>query len=208
MHDQLERYWQELAGMAFAMPSDGLADAAEMLLDCYGRGGTVFVVGNGGSASTATHFACDLAKGTRTEGAPPFRVVALTDNAALMTAWANDTSYERVFAEQLAALVRPGDTLVAISASGQSPNVLLAAEVARGADAATIALTGAGGGQLGRLADLVVETPAGLIEQVEDLHLIMAHSLCVVLRSRMRAAAEAATLEPAPLALQVVEATA
>ncbi len=190
--------------MATAMPADGLAEAAERLLDCCWRGGTVFVVGNGGSASTASHFACDLAKGTRTAGAPAFRVVALTDNAALMTAWANDTSYERVFAEQLAVLVRPGDTLVAISASGESPNVLLAAEVARGAGATTIALTGAGGGRLGHLADLVVPTPEGLIEQVEDLHLVMAHSLCVVLRSRLRAAAGAA-LEPATLVLQEVE---
>jgi D-sedoheptulose 7-phosphate isomerase len=186
MRDDLERYWRELAGMAQTMPFDALARAADVLFDCYIRGGTIYVLGNGGSAATASHFACDLAKGTRTNGVPTFRVVALTDNAALMTAWANDTSYERVFAEQLAALVRPGDVVVAISASGASPNVLLAVEVAKQAGAATVAMTGPIGGRLRELADVAILTPEGSIEQVEDLHLAMSHSLCVALRVRVR----------------------
>src|ERR687885_1725045 len=156
MRDQLERYWKDLAAMARRMPMGALAEVAEVLLDCYQRGGTVFVLGNGGSAATASHFACDLGKGTRSPGAPPFRVVALTDNAALMTAWANDTSYDRVFAEQLVALVRPGDIVVAISASGESPNVLLAAQAANDAGALTIALTGPKPCRLHDLADFIV----------------------------------------------------
>ncbi len=187
MRDQLERYWHDLAGMTREMPLDALAEVAGALLDCYERGATVFVLGNGGSAATATHFACDLGKGTRVEGTPPFRVVALTDNAALMTAWANDTSYDRVFAEQLTTLARPGDVVVAISASGESPNVLRAAEAGRAMGVTTIALTGPHPCSLHTLADLIVRSPAGTIEQVEDVHLAIAHSLCLSLRERLRA---------------------
>jgi D-sedoheptulose 7-phosphate isomerase len=195
MRDQLERYWKDLAAMARKMPMGALAEVANVLLDCYQRNGTVFVLGNGGSAATASHFACDLGKGTRNPGAPPFRVVALTDNAALMTAWANDTSYDRVFAEQLVALVRPGDVVVAISASGESPNVLRAAEAARELGAATVALTGPSVCRLHDLADFIVRAPTGTIEQVEDVHLAIGHSLCLALREQLQAAAEPLTGE-------------
>ncbi len=187
MRDDIERYCREMAGVARAMPLRAIARAADILLDGHRRGGTVFVLGNGGSAATASHFACDLAKGTRTPGLPAFRVVPLTDNVPLLTAWGNDTSYDRVFAEQLAALVRPGDVVVLISASGNSPNVLAAAEVARGARATTVAFSGRSGGRLARLADLTLRVPADAIEQVEDAHVIIAHSLCVALRARLRA---------------------
>jgi D-sedoheptulose 7-phosphate isomerase len=197
MREDIERYWYELAGVAHRMPFESLGEAAEELLACRARRGTVFVVGNGGSAATASHFACDLAKGTRTPGVPPFRVVALTDSVPLLTAWANDTSYDRVFAEQLATLVRPGDVVVAISASGNSENVLAVVEVAREGGATTIALTGATGGRLRRLVDVVVLVPAAPIEQVEDAHLAVAHSVCVALRTRLVAEAAAPALESA-----------
>ncbi len=103
----------------------------------------------------------------------------------LLTAWANDTSYERIFAEQLATLVRPADVLVAISASGNSSNVLAAARAAQQSGAITIALTGQPGGKLSRLANLAIRVPAQSIEQVEDAHLVIAHSLCVVLREQL-----------------------
>ena len=186
MRNEIERYWHALGQVACAMPLGLLESAAEVLLECHRRGGTVFVLGNGGSAATATHFVCDLAKGTRTDGLPAFRVLSLTDNVPLMTAWANDTSYDRVFAEQLSALVRPGDVVVVISTSGNSPNVLAATRVARQLGAATIALTGQSGGRLGRLAELTIRVPARSIEQVEDAHLAIAHSLCVALRAQLR----------------------
>ena len=185
MYDKIEHYWRTLTDVMLAMPFDAIARATEQLLDCYSRGSTVFLLGNGGSAATATHFACDLAKGTQAAKLPAFRVISLNDNISLLTAWANDTSYERVFAEQLAALVRPHDVLVAISASGNSPNVLEAARVARASDAITIALTGEAGGKLARLVDLAIRVPAQPIEQVEDAHLAIAHSICVVLRERL-----------------------
>ncbi len=186
MRNDIALYWGELGEMVAAMPVAAAARAAELLLDCHRRGGTVFLLGNGGSAATASHFACDLAKGTLAEGAPAFRVVPLTDNMPLMTAWANDTSYERVFAEQLASLVRAGDVVVLISASGNSPNVLAAARVARDAGAISIAWTGATGGKLAARCDLAIRVPSPSIEQVEDAHLMLAHSLCVALRARLR----------------------
>ncbi|HET7038189.1 MAG TPA: SIS domain-containing protein [Thermomicrobiaceae bacterium] len=185
MRGEIERYWRDLAKGMRLMPFAALEAAAALLLDCHQRGATIFLIGNGGSAATASHFACDLAKGVRAEGVAPFRVVALTDNVPLMTAWGNDTSYERVFAEQLATLARPGDGLVAVSASGNSPNILLAAHAAKAAGATTLALTGRTGGKLAPLADLAVRVPLDAIEQVEDAHVIIAHSLCVTLRAQL-----------------------
>lgn len=186
MHDEIGNYWKELAAIAATLPMRPLEHVAEILLDCYRRNGTVFVLGNGGSAATASHFVCDLAKGTRVPGTAPFRVVALTDNVPLMTAWSNDTSYERVFAEQLIMLARRGDVAVMISASGNSPNVLAAAAAARHCGVVTVALTGRPGGGLARMAEFVVRAPGQCMEQVEDVHLAMAHSLCVAIRARLQ----------------------
>ncbi|MBA3413746.1 MAG: SIS domain-containing protein [Chloroflexia bacterium] len=176
-------YWDDLAALARALDPVRLRAAAELLLETQARGRVVFMVGNGGSAATASHFACDLAKGTRGDGAPTFRVMALTDNAPLLTAWANDAGYERVFAEQLRSLARPGDLLVAISASGSSPNIVAAVEAARSLRTRTLALTGRDGGAIGPLADLVVRVPSDRIEIVEDAHMAIAHSLCVAARA-------------------------
>lgn len=199
MRIDLEQYWYELGRAMEAMPFGLLSEVADTLLDCHHRGGTVFIVGNGGSAATASHFACDLAKGTQTSGVPAFRVMPLTDNMPLITAWANDVGYEQVFAQQLATLARPGDVLVAISASGNSANVLEAARTARKYGLSTIALTGQTGGKLRRLADLTVRVPSRSIEQVEDAHLIIGHSLCVALRGRLRAEAEDRAILQAPV---------
>lgn len=201
--DTLSHYWRSLAGVLSAMPIAPLTRAADVLLDCHRRGATVFVLGNGGSAATASHFACDLAKGTRTEGIAPFRVIPLTDNMPLVTAWANDTSYERVFAEQLAALVRQGDVVVVISASGNSPNVLAAVETARLAGAFTVAMTGQTGGTLRRVADLTIRVPADPIEQVEDAHMVMAHSLCVAIRERLRVSSHDIAIGPRGVARSI-----
>ncbi len=186
MHTTTQRYWQGLVTAMQKMPFHLLEQMVETLSDCYQRGNTIFVLGNGGSAATASHFACDLAKGTRTPGLPAFRVISLNESVPQMTAWANDTSYERIFAEQLAALVRPDDLVIVLSASGNSPNVIAAAHEAHQNNAFVIALTGKTGGRLADLADLLIRVPAQSIEQVEDAHMAIAHSLCVVLRERLR----------------------
>lgn len=185
MRDQISTYLHDLAQATHKLSLGKVQSLMDTLLACHARGNTVFILGNGGSAATASHFACDLAKGARAPGLPAFRVVALTDNVPLLTAWGNDTSYDRVFAEQLAALARAGDVVICISASGNSPNVLAVPEVARQVGATTVALTGETGGKLGKLVDLVIRVPAQLIEQVEDAHLIIAHSVCVALRQQL-----------------------
>ena len=183
----LRRYWHDVGDMASAVDLQSLETAATMLLECQARGRVVFIAGNGGSAATASHFACDLGKGTRHNGPPTFRVVALTDNMPVLTAWANDNGYERIFAEQLRSLARAGDLVVLISASGNSPNILATAEEARTLGMASIGLTGRCGGSLAHMVDLAVRVPADQIEVVEDAHLVIAHSLCVAARERLRA---------------------
>jgi len=174
-----------LRGLPFAI-IDRVADA---LWRAYLEDRTVYVFGNGGSAALASHCACDLGKGTVVNGNRRFRVFALTDNVPLMTAWANDASYEDVFAEQLATLVDKDDIALAISGSGNSPNVLKALHVAREAGAFTIGLTGFQGGKMKALCDLCVIVPSDNMQVIEDLHVSVSHSVFSSLRSRMRAAA-------------------
>lgn len=182
----LTAYYDALARALRRLDVNSVVAVADLLFDCYLRGGTVFPIGNGGSAATASHFACDLTKGTYQDGLPRFRVMPLTDNVPLITAWGNDRNYECVFAEQLAALVRPDDVALLISASGNSPNILAAAQAARAAGARTVALTGPTGGKVGDLVDLVVTVDAGSMEAVEDGHSALCHSLCVALRHRLK----------------------
>lgn len=147
----------------------------------------VFVIGNGGSASTASHMACDLGKNTAMPGHPRFRVLALTDNMATFSALGNDLGYENVFAEQLANFVRKGDVLVAISTSGNSENVVRAVEMANSVGAVTIGFCGYGGGKLAALADIPLVVNNQCIEQVEDIHLILEHMLTMALRQAVQA---------------------
>ena len=149
------------------------------------RNRQVFIMGNGGSAATATHFVCDLGKNTRGEGWPPFRVFGLSDNMALFSAYANDEGYENVFAQQIASYVQPHDIVVGISTSGNSVNVLNAMTLAKQRKAITIGFTGFDGGQLGSMVAVHVHTPSHCIEQVEDTHLILQHLICSALHHRL-----------------------
>jgi D-sedoheptulose 7-phosphate isomerase len=138
---------------------------------------TVFFVGNGGSAATCSHFANDLVKACRKKGKPGFRAVSLTDNVSLLTALANDDGYEHVFTGQMPDLFRKGDMLVAISASGNSPNVIAAAQLARKLGGEVVGITGFDGGELRRISDCVLHVPSekGEYGPVEDAHMILDH---------------------------------
>lgn len=184
--NEITNHLVELRDALSLLDQETVALVGQELIRCYDRDATLYLLGNGGSAATASHFACDLTKGTRQEGLRRFRAIALTDNVPLLTAWGNDASFDLVFAEQLAALLRPGDAVLAITASGNSPNVLEAIETARRAGARAIAWTGATGGKVADLAELVVRVPARTIEQVEDGHMVLAHALTVYLRARLR----------------------
>lgn len=137
----------------------------------------IFVCGNGGSASTASHFVADMLKGASYGRKSRFRVLALTDSLSTITAYANDVSYDCVFAEQLKNHASPGDLVVCISGSGNSPNVLEAARYAREAGCRTIALTGRDGGKLAPLADLSICVGHPHMGRIEDLHLIVCHMI-------------------------------
>ena len=156
-----------------------------ILLRAREEGRTVFIIGNGGSAATASHMANDLNKGAAVAGQRRFRALALTDNVPLITAWANDTQYEQIFVEQMANFFHPGDVLIAISGSGNSPNIIAALEWARREGAVTIGLTGGNGGRLLGLVDCGLLVPSNRMEQIEDMHLVLAHAICVSLRNRI-----------------------
>src|SRR5437588_10211177 len=144
------RYFDSSIRVVAELPYTNIERIADVLYEAYREDRRVFLFGNGGSAALASHLACDLGKGTCLAGARErrFRVLALTDNIPLITAWANDTSYEQIFAEQLCNFIQPGDVAFGISGSGSSPNVLLALQVARELGATTIGLTGFKGGQM------------------------------------------------------------
>lgn len=165
---------------------------AETIWRGYEQGRTLFVFGNGGSAALASHFACDIGKGTVTDGRRRLKVLSLTDNVPLMTAWANDSRYEEIFAEQLNGLVEKGDLVLAISGSGNSPNVLRGLEVARQAGATTLVLTGFDGGKVKALADLCFVVPSNSMQHIEDVHLCSTHAIFTAVRNRMMQAQGAA----------------
>jgi len=156
---------------------DAMERVVSIILDAYRRNKHVYIVGNGGSATTATHFACDLSKATIVEGRARLRVTSLTDNIALLTAWANDTSYENVFAEQLCNLLNTGDVVIAISASGNSPNVLAAVEAARTLGATTVSFVGFKGGSLKDATDAAIHVQSDSYGVVEDCHLVLEHAI-------------------------------
>jgi D-sedoheptulose 7-phosphate isomerase len=182
----IRRYLDQVQHVLAELPMERVCEMVDVLLSANYVGSTVFVVGNGGSAATASHFAGDLAKGTITPGRPRFRVMALTDNVPLMTAWSNDFGYEDIFAEQLRSVIRRGDVLVAISGSGNSKNVLHAVDLASQVGGITVGLSGFAGGKLSTLVDVPVIVPCDCMEQIEDVHLTLCHLACSVLRERMR----------------------
>ena len=182
-------YFLGVGSVLRRLPFAVIDRVTDALWNAYLEGKTVYVFGNGGSAALASHCACDLGKGTTVNGNRRFRVLALTDNIPLMTAWANDASYDDIFAEQLTPFIDKGDIALAISGSGNSPNVLKALHVAREAGAFTIGLTGFQGGKMKPLCDLCVIIPSDNMQVIEDLHVSVNHSIFISLRSRMLEAA-------------------
>lgn len=180
------QYFAELQRTVASLSHDGINQIADTLLRAYELGRMLYLFGNGGSASLASHLACDLGKGTAyCNGGKRFRVLALTDSLPMLTAWANDSSYEDVFSEQLRNFVHSEDVAFAISGSGNSKNVLNALRVAREAGATTIGISGFQGGQMKSLCDICVVVPSTDMQIIEDLHVAVAHSIFRIVYSRM-----------------------
>lgn len=185
-------YFEQLTETAAKLPFAAIDRVADALLRAYEAGRMIYIFGNGGSAALASHFACDLGKGTINGHGKRFHVLALTDNVPLITAWANDSNYENIFAQQLSNFVRQGDIAFAISGSGNSPNVLRALQLARGAGATTIGLTGFQGGMMRELCDQCMIVPSDNMQIIEDLHLCSVHAVFTAIRRRICRPLEAA----------------
>ncbi|MBV9405545.1 MAG: SIS domain-containing protein [Acidobacteriaceae bacterium] len=155
-----------------------VAEAIEILKEARDRDRHIFVCGNGGSASTASHFVTDMVKGASYNRKERFRIMALTDSMPTITAYSNDVSYDCVFTEQLKNFAQAGDVLIAISGSGNSPNVVSAVEFANTIGCHTIALTGRDGGKLGAISKLQLRVAEPHMGRIEDAHLIICHMLC------------------------------
>jgi len=182
---KIREYISSLQETIDRLPIDLIEEVVDILHDARVSGNKIFIMGNGGSASTASHFVCDLAKNTRKDGWPHFKVIGLSDNMAIFSAYANDEGYENVFAQQLDNLIQSGDIVIGISASGNSSNVLNAMGVAKEYNTTTIGFTGFDGGELGKIVDLHIHIPNNNYGQIEDIHLMLEHMAVNALQDRV-----------------------
>jgi len=178
--DYIAKLRKTLAGLDVG----AIGQAAAWLKEARDKGRMVFVIGNGGSAAVASHLAVDLVKGASYGRPAKFKVMSLADNVPTVMAYVNDVGGEAVFVEQLRNFAGPGDVVIAISGSGDSPNVLAAVEYATGAGCKTIAMTRAGGGALGKMAGLVLAVPSDHMGRLEDGFMAMAHILAYAFMER------------------------
>ena len=188
-HDYLSEVSKTLDTMKKDLPGK-TRDIISVLTNARDSGKRIYTCGNGGSASTASHMASDLNKGSNRQDSPRFKAIALTDNVPAMSAWANDSSYEDIFVEQLKNHLEKGDVVVAISGSGNSPNILKAVHYANDIGATTIGLSGFDGGKLSKIAKISYVVPNNCMQQVEDIHLLIEHMLSLILRDSPECAAK------------------
>ncbi len=172
-----EDYRNQLIGTIQGLDLTQIDRAIEWLKEARSNNRHIFICGNGGSASTASHFACDIVKGASYNRQSRFRIMALTDSLPTLTAYSNDVGYECVFVEQLKNFAQPGDVLMALSGSGNSSNVLRAVEYANANGLKTIAMTGRDGGKLGPMAQLNIQASVPHMGRIEDAHMIACHMI-------------------------------
>jgi D-sedoheptulose 7-phosphate isomerase len=175
--DSIAKYQQDLADTIRDIDTGGVRQAVSLFSNARETGNTIFVCGNGGSAGSASHFVCDVLKGASFGREKKFRILSLNDNLPTLTAYSNDVGYDVVFAEQLKNFAKPGDVFLAISGSGNSPNVLRGMETATALGCKTIAMTGRDGGKLGPLAQLHLHVPNAHMGRIEDAHMAMCHMI-------------------------------
>jgi len=179
----IRNYLDTLKTVLDALDADRIGELIAVLMTAREYGNRIFFCGNGGSGSTAAHFATDLGKGTAECGKRTFKVIPLTEHQCTFSAYANDNGYESVFAEPLRALVERGDIVIGLSGSGNSRNVLAAMQVARAAGAVAVGFSGFDGGQLRGAVDLTIHAPVRRMDQSEDAHHIVMHLVCDCIRT-------------------------
>jgi D-sedoheptulose 7-phosphate isomerase len=180
-------YLKDLVNSIDKIPLDKIEKIVTVLKKAYSKKKHVFIMGNGGSAATASHFVCDLSKGTMVSGKKRFHVHGLTDNVPTMTAWSNDLSYEDIFKAQLENLVEKGDVVIVFTGSGNSPNILKAVKYSNSMGAVTVGFTGFDGGKLRSLAKISLIVPSKNMERIEDIHLILEHLIKLHLYEEIQA---------------------
>lgn len=185
MTENIRTYLDQVSSLVLQIPPDGIERITAIILGAYGSGRRIFVFGNGGGSATSAHFVCDLAKGTAMPGKPRLKAISLAENMPLITAWANDTDYTNTFGEQLRNLVEPGDVVIGLSGSGMSPNVINAFRVANEAGATSVLLSGYTGGDAVKVASESLVVPSEDMQQIEDVHLILAHIIFRCVKQEM-----------------------
>ena len=178
MKSFVETYLRDLGGILPRLDSARIAQAIDWLREARDRGRTVYICGNGGSASIASQMVVDIVKGASFKKKTRFKMIGLVDSIATVTAYANDEGYATVFVEQLKNFAQPGDLLIAISGSGNSENVLRAVDYARSVGCRTIGLTTGAGGKLREAADLPLAVPSSHMGRLEDCFFILTHIMC------------------------------
>ncbi len=185
MYQFFDKYKNDLIEAINSVSNENLENFSESLLYSYRNDKKVIILGNGGSAATASHFTCDLGKGTNVEGLKRFKVISLTDNLPLITAISNDLSYDEVFKYQLENILEEDDLVIGISASGNSENVVRAFEFAKRKSARTYGLIGFTGGRLKNLSDKYIYINSFNYGVVEDIHLILVHIITQYIKNHM-----------------------
>ena len=175
-------YFELVSDMLHRLPPEPIEQMVACLRQARAANRRIFVFGNGGSSANASHFVNDMVKSTVRPDQPRFRLICLSDNVPTLTAYANDVSYDVIFAEPMAALAEPGDVALALSGSGNSPNILKAMDVAQEMGLTRIGLTGFAGGKLKDKCDVCVIVPSDSMQVIEDAHLVILHSVFLAVR--------------------------
>jgi D-sedoheptulose 7-phosphate isomerase len=184
MKDAIVAYLHDLKAIIDDVPVDRLREIIEVIIKTHKQGGKILVMGNGGSAATASHFACDLNKGVSGNPDKRLKVTCLNDNVPTLLAYANDISFEDIFAEQLKNVIEKKDLVIGISTSGASPNILKAIKFANHFGAATIGFSG-GSGKLANVARYSLVVKSRDTQKIEDLHVVVVHIIMRVLSKEL-----------------------
>jgi D-sedoheptulose 7-phosphate isomerase len=174
-------YFQKVAAVLPAIPAEPVEQIIATLRQARANGQRIFVFGNGGSSANASHIVNDMIKSTIQPGRPRMKLICLSDNVPTLTAYANDVGYDIVYSEPLASLAEPGDVVIALSGSGNSPNVLRAMDVAQEMGLTRVGLTGRDGGKLKDQCDICVIVPNDSMQVIEDAHLVILHAVFLAL---------------------------
>ncbi|NCB62106.1 MAG: SIS domain-containing protein [Clostridia bacterium] len=186
----LDQYKKDLTDAILGIDAVEFEKTIGLLSDAYQGGKQVFIMGNGGSAGTANHFVCDFGKNAVQDPAKPrFRIISLCDNVEKITAFGNDVSFDEIFRQQLINLLNPGDVLIAISASGNSPDLVRACEYAKEKDVRMVTLSGFRGGKIKEYADAAFVVPLESYEMIEDVHLNIMHMIVYFFKNHPEALA-------------------